>query len=98
MKPKKDIGIDFIEKINKEWYDDAAELHIDCWKERYSKLSSKKYVELDLNVNHDPSLEIESAEEILGRELTIIENDILVKNFNKAVVKNINLKKLKNLF
>ena len=92
---KNDIGKDFTDEINDKWYEDAAESHIDAWKDRYSKLSSKKDVEFDLNVNHDPSLEIESAEELLGRELTIAENDMLVRKFNKAVVKKINLKELR---
>ncbi len=92
---KSDIGKDFIDTINDQWYEDAAESHIEAWSERYGKLSSKKEVEFVLNVNHDPSLEIEDAEERLGRELTIAENDILVKKFNKAVVKKINLKELR---
>ena len=95
MKTKKNIGTDFIDKINNQWYEDAAESHIDCWKRRYTEYKSKKEVEFDLNVNHDSSLETEHAEEILGRELSIDENDVLIRKFNKMVLKKINLRKLR---
>lgn len=97
MKTKKnDIGKDFIEEINDQWYENTAESHIEAWKERYSKLKTKKEVDFDLNVNHDPSLEIEYAEEQLKRELTTTEYNILLKKFNKTVIKKINLKELKS--
>lgn len=98
MKTKKDIGADFIDKIDNQWYEDSAESHIDAWKSRYSEYKSKKEVEFDLNVNHDSSLETEYAEEILGRKLTTDENDVLIKNFNKAVLKKINLRELRYSF
>lgn len=95
MKNKKDIGKDFLEKINLEWYEDSADSHIYGWKSRYSQYKSKKEVDFDLNVNHDPSIEIENAEELLGRKLTTNEYNILVSKFNKAVVKKIDFKKLR---
>jgi hypothetical protein len=47
---------------------DMAESHIECWKNRYFR-KSKKEISFDLNVNHDPSLEIERTEEDLKRKL-----------------------------
>jgi len=44
-------------------------------------------LEEDIYINHDPSLEIERAEEDLMRELNGKEYDYLVSSFNKAVVK-----------
>lgn len=93
----KNLGKDFKEKINTEWFYFTAISHIEGWGKRYKEYKTKKEVEFDLNVNHDPSLEIENAEYELGRKLTIDENDYLVKTFNKTVIKNINLKKLRNL-
>lgn len=92
---KNDIGQDFLDKIDNKWYEDAAESHIDSWKERYSQYKNKKDVSFDLKMNHDPSLEIERAEDELGRKLTDTENDMLVDKFNKAVYKIIDLSKLK---
>ena len=67
---------------------EMAESHIDCWKERYFR-KSKKDISFDLNVNHDSSLEIERVEEDLKRKLNDVENDYVISQFNKAVVKAI---------
>lgn len=92
------IGKDFKEKIDQQWYDDSADSHIEAWSEHYSKYTSKKEVEFDLDVNHDPSIEIENSEEELGRKLTNEENDMLVKKFNKAVIKKINLREIRSRY
>ena len=67
---------------------DMAENHIEGWKDRYFR-KSKKDIAFDLSVNHDPSCEIERIEEDLKRELNGAENDHLISQFNKAVVKAI---------
>jgi hypothetical protein len=92
------IGKDFKEKIDQQWYDDSVDSHIEAWSERYSSYTSKKEVEFDLNVNYDPSIEIENSEEELGRKLTNEENDMLVKKFNKAVIKKINLREIRSRY
>ena len=92
------IGKDFKEKIDQQWYDASAYSHIEAWSQRYSNYTSKKEVEFDLNVNHDPSIEIENSEEELGRKLTNEENDMLVKKFNKAVIKKINLREIRSRY
>lgn len=95
MKKKLKFADDFKQKIDSQWYEDAAISHIECWKSRYIEYKSKKQIEFDLNTNHDPSLEIESAEELLDRKLTEDETENLIANFNKAVLENINLKTLR---
>ena len=92
------IGKDFKEKIDQQWYDDSADCHIESWRKRYSSYTSKKQVEFDLDVNHDSSLEVEYAEDLLGRKLTDEENDLLVKKFNKAVIKKINLREIRSRY
>ena len=92
------IDKDFKEKINQQWYNDSADSHIEAWSERYSDYTSKKEVEFDLNVNYDPSIEIEHSEEELGRKLTNEENDMFVKKFNKAVIKKINLREIRSRY
>lgn len=77
---------DYAEKISHEFITDLAESHIDAWKDRYFR-KSKRDIRFDLNVNHDPSLEIEAAEELLGRKLTISEYDRLIRDFNNTVVR-----------
>jgi hypothetical protein len=67
---------------------EMAESHIECWKDRYFR-KSKKDISFDLNVNHDSSLEIERVEEDLKRKLNDVENDYVISQFNKAVVKAI---------
>lgn len=81
------IGKDFREKINAQWIADAAESHLEAWKERYANYETKREARFDLNVNHDISLEIEYAEEVLERELTDEEFSDLEKRFNIKVVK-----------
>lgn len=79
-----------IKKDLKEFLQDnlygMAESHLDCWKERYFGYT-KSRLEFDLAVNHDDSLEIEYAEEQLGRELTDDEVYYLCNQFHKEVVK-----------
>lgn len=65
---------------------DLAESHYDAWKTRYDKYRSKGQIKTDLYVNHDPSLEIEAAEEKLGRELTDKEQNSFLDKFNKRVI------------
>ena len=83
----KNIGKDFKELVNDTYIQDIAQGHLESWSDRYNNYKTKKEVEFDLNVNHDPSLEIERAEEDLKRELTTEENDKLISLFNKKVVK-----------
>jgi hypothetical protein len=64
-----------------------AESNIEAWKERYSNYRTSKALSFDLNVNHDPSLEIEAAEEELERKLTDDERSYLIEQFNKEVVR-----------
>ena len=67
---------------------EMAESHIECWKDRYFR-KSKKDISFDSNVNHDSSLEIERVVEDLKRKLNDVENDYVISQFNKAVVKAI---------
>ena len=90
---KEKLGLDFISKIDNEWLNDRAESHIEAWKERYNNYKTKKELRFDLNVNHDPSLEVENAEELLTRKLTSFEYDTLVNMFNKKVYKIFVIKK-----
>lgn len=82
---KESLSNDFENIINDDWYRNKAEYHIDSWEERYASKSISD-IEFDLNVNHDISLEIEDAEEELGRELTNQEYDEIETKFNKAVI------------
>lgn len=94
-KTKKEIGKDFKAVINKEWFIDKAESHIEAWKERYKEYKNKKEVSFDLYVNHDISLEIESAEEYLQRKLSNDEYDKVFDTFNQTVLKIFNKKRLR---
>lgn len=96
-KTKKEIGKDFKAVINKEWFIDKAETHIKVWKERYKEYTNKKEVSFDLYVNHDISLEIESAEEFLQRKLSNDEYDKLFDTFNQTVLKIFNKKRIELL-
>jgi len=84
----KNIGKDFKEKIDQKWLDGEAENHLEVWEDRFrGKNWTKDDFKFDLEMNHDPSLQIEWAEEKLERKLTSEEYDLLVDLFNKAVVK-----------
>jgi hypothetical protein len=63
-----------------------AEGHLEVWKDRYYR-KSKSDIRFDLNMNHDPSLEIERVQEEIGRELTDNEYSWFVSKFNRMVVK-----------
>lgn len=72
---------------------DMAESHIEAWMPRYDAYTSVKQMEEDLYGNHDPSLEIERAEEDLKRKLNSEECDYLVERFNKRVIKDYKAKR-----
>lgn len=80
-------GADFKEKINAEWIEGQAQGHLEAWADRYSEYKNKKDARFDLNVNHDPSLEVERAEEDLGRKLNDLEQSDMIKRFNLKVIK-----------
>lgn len=81
----KKIGKDLKEFLS-EKISGMAESHIEGWSSRYEgyKRNDLKY---DLNINHDPSIEVEYTEENLNRKLTDDEFDYLIDKFNKEVVK-----------
>lgn len=70
---------DFKILITSEFINNRAISHLEAWKERYNNYTRKREARFDLNVNHDPSLEIENAEEILGRKLSDNESTELVE-------------------
>jgi len=83
---KQTLATDLLTLINTgTWLRDKAESHLDVWKERYCT-KTKKQARFDLDMNHDPSCEIEDAEEELKRKLTDEEYNYLVEAFNKKVV------------
>lgn len=82
------VVLSFTNLINSNWLNDRAESHLEVWKDRYYR-KSKKDIAFDLDNTHDDSLEIEMAEEDLGRKLTDKETAILVKKFHKAVLNNL---------
>lgn len=85
--PKEKIGKDLKDYLEKE-LSNMAESHLECWKDRYANYGgNKRRMEEDLYHNHDTSLEIERAEEDLGRKLNGKEHDYLVSKFNKEVMK-----------
>ena len=81
-------GKDFKKVLTNNLLNGMSESHLEGWAERYGKYKKVSDVRIDLNVNHDPSLEIEKIEELLGRELNTQESDYLVEIFNMFVVKN----------
>jgi hypothetical protein len=70
-----------------------AESHIECWEQRYANYNTVRRLREDLYHNHDISLEIERAQEDLGRELTSEEYDFLQKEFNEEVIKQYKAKR-----
>ncbi len=80
MKIKKDLK-DYLNNS----LEGMAESHLDAWKDRYFGYT-KKRLEWDLELNHDDSLEIESAEEMLKRKLSDNEKNYLVKQFHKEII------------
>lgn len=83
---KKNIGADFLQLLASNYLSDIAESHIEGWKDRYAR-KSKKAIAFDLDMNHDPSIEVEKTEDELNRKLTDDEYNYLVTAFNKQVVK-----------
>jgi len=83
MKTK--INADFKNLITDSYLNDMAESHIECWKDRYFRMSKDK-IKTDLEMNHDPSLEVERVADELERGLTDEECNLLVAKFNKKVV------------
>lgn len=66
-----------------------SEGHLSVWfKDRYAE-KTKSEILFDLEVNHDNSLEIETAEEEIGTSLTNEEKLILINKFIKSVLSNI---------
>ena len=83
----KTINQDFKQLIKTDFINNQAQGHLEAWTDRYREHKNKKDVSFDLKVNHDPSLEIERAEEELNRKLTDDESEKLVDLFNKSVIK-----------
>jgi len=66
-----------------------SEGHLECWfKDKYIALSQDE-IKYQLNVNHDNSLELENAENELGRKLTDKENDSVIERFVFCVLDDI---------
>jgi len=81
-------GKDFKKVLTNDLLNGMSESHLEGWSERYAEYKKVSDVRIDLNVNHDPSIEIEKIEELLGRKLNTQESDYLVEIFNMFVVKN----------
>ena len=79
-----EIAKDFQEYLDKN-LESIAESHIEAWKERYIGYTIQR-LESDLDINHDDSLEIESAEYALKRDQTDDEEEYLREVFHKEVV------------
>lgn len=63
-----------------------VEIHLEAWEKRYFNYDPSE-LEYDLSVNHDPSLEVEYAENELKRKLSNKEYDYLIFKFNENVVR-----------
>ena len=86
VKPKRErVGKDIEALVAREVQSMAA-LHLDAWKQRYSAYNKVAQIRADL-AEHDPSLEIEHAEDRLGRKLNDTETGFLVRRFNIEVAK-----------
>lgn len=77
------LAEDFSEFLGK---DDSyfSEGHLEAWFARYRGKTPNE-VKADINMNHDNSLEVENAEDELGRALTDNEKEVLIIRFIKAV-------------
>lgn len=85
--PKEKIGSDLKEYISKN-IGDIAISHLEAWKDRYASYGgNKRLVEEDICINHDHSLEVERAEEDLGRKLNGKEYDHFTGCFEKEVIR-----------
>jgi hypothetical protein len=76
-----------VKKYLDENLEGLVESHLSAWfiKEYLGK--SRDCIELHIRT-HDDSLEIESAQERLKRELSYDEEDYLIETFHKAVIEN----------
>lgn len=79
------LNKDFKLLLTDKFLEELAESHLEVWSNRYSG-QNKQNVRFDLNVNHDPSLEIEYTNEQLKRDMNENEETHLIKKFNVAVV------------
>lgn len=84
-KKKGEYKMEQITKYVEDNVESLAESHVEVWYERYEGETIES-IEYDLNVNHDHGIEVELAEEELGRELTGEEEEYLVAEFNDKVV------------
>jgi hypothetical protein len=82
---RRKLGKDFKIALTSEWLSNKAVSHLEGWEEYYRGKSISD-IDFELQVNHDPSLEIEDMEIKLSRRLTDDEQDYLVEKFNKAVI------------
>lgn len=80
MKIKKDLK-EYLEESLK----DSALSHLEVYQNRYFGCT-KSELRYDLEVYHDNSLEIEYAEDSLGRKLSETEEAYLINQFNKEVI------------
>lgn len=83
--PIEKIGTDLKEYL-KDNVQDMAESHLYLYKDRYC-LYSLASLKVDLYLNHDISLEIESVENGLERKLNDKEQSFVKDQFNKTVIK-----------
>lgn len=73
-------------KFVKENMESMVESHLEAWNTRYRNYKVDD-LEFDLSVNHDPSVEVDFAEEELKRKLNNKEYDYLIFKFNENVVR-----------
>lgn len=71
--------------VLKEYIDCMVDSHLDAWIKRYERRSEEE-VAYDLNVNHDPSNQLDFIEEKVGRELADDEQGIVESYFNESVL------------
>ncbi len=84
---KEKIGNDLKEYISKN-IGDIAISHLEAWKDRYASYGgNKRHIEEDICINHDHIIEVEGAEEELGRKLNSKEYDHLTGCFEKEVIR-----------
>lgn len=86
MANKKQIGADFLQLVTTcDYLEDIANSHINSYQDRYFR-KTKSQIKFDLNMNHDPSNEVENCANDLERKLPDDEYNYLVEVFNKKVV------------
>ncbi len=82
------IGKDLKEFLTNDYLKVSVEGHMYAWFDKKYKGESQKHIKATL-MQHDDSLEIESAEEALNRSLNEKEINFLVENFHNMIIKRI---------